>query len=147
MHQSGVKQWQMRPVQAGIIIMTLITALFHLYLSTQPVGELRIWFLLNFIGYMVLLVALYWLDDDRLRDRLRLSVERRYIRYALMAYALLTIICWLILARPYNPNDLPIKFVEILLICLLLVEDRQAHIQERNGNLPYQQSTGVRNQR
>jgi hypothetical protein len=133
----------MRPVQAGIIIMTLITALFHLYLSTQPVGELRIWFLLNFIGYMVLLVALYWLEDDRLR----LFVERRYIRYALMAYALLTIICWLILARPYNPNDLPIKFVEILLICLLLVEDRQAHIQERNGNLPYQQSTGVRNQR
>ncbi len=125
----------MRPVQVGIIIMTLITALFHLYLSTQPDSRLRFWFFLNFVGYIVLLVALY-LPQIR--------IEKRWLRYALITYAMLTIICWLILARPYDPNDIPIKLVEIVLICLLLVEDRQVRTQCKSTNLPHKRSAAIR---
>lgn len=125
----------MRPVQAGIIIMTLITALFHLYLSMRPDSKLHFWFFLNFIGYLVLLVALYVPQ---------IPIEKHWMRYALIAYAMLTIICWLILARPYDPNDIPIKLVEIVLICLLLVEDRQARTQSRRASLPHKRSANIR---
>ncbi len=136
MHQeTHFAELHIRPVQAGIIIMTLITALFHLYLSTQPDSRLRFWFFLNFVGYVVLLMALY-LPQIR--------IEKRWLRYALIAYTMLTIICWLLLARPYDPNDIPIKLIEVVLICLLLVEDRQVRTPALSANLPPKRSANIR---
>ncbi len=103
-------------VQIGIVVLTLITALFHLHLATNPTEDLRLWFLLNGIGYIVLLVALYLPQ---------LAYYQRFVRYLLMAYALATIICWFILARPYDIHDVPIKIDEMALLCLLFVEDVQ----------------------
>lgn len=123
------------PVQVGIIIMTLITALFHLYLSTQPDARLHFWFFLNFVGYVVLLVALYLPQVSR---------GKHWLRYALIAYATLTIICWLILARPYDANDVPIKLIELVLICLLLIEDRQARACCISTGLSYKRPASIR---
>lgn len=133
--ETHAAEQHMGPVQAGIIIMTLITALFHLYLATSPDGSLRFWFFLNFVGYIVLLVALYLPQ---------MNIEKRWIRYALMAYAMLTIVCWLVLARPYDSNDVPIKLVEISLICLLVVEDRQACTSIMRTDLPYKRPASIR---
>ena len=83
-------------LQGCIIVLTLITALFHLHLATSPDDPLRFWFLLNSLGYLVLLTALYLLPDMNLR---------RAVRYLLIAYAIVTIICWLIIARTSSPRS------------------------------------------
>ena len=108
-------------IQGCIIVLTLITALFHLHLASSPDDPLRIWFLLNGLGYLVLLAALYLLPDARFR---------RIVRYLLITYATITIICWLIIARPYDPADFPIKIDELILICLLFTENAQMRARQ-----------------
>jgi hypothetical protein len=86
-------------------------------LSHLPVS-LQVLFLLNFIGYIVLAVALY------------LPVLRRFqriIRWVLIVYAAITIIMWFLVTGG-NPNLLAYidKPIEVGLIVLLVVEDWQA---------------------
>ena len=104
-------------LQVGIILLTLFTALFHLQLALEPDSELRVWFMLNCLGYIALLIALYLPQTN---------VYHHIIRYVLIGYTALTIFAWFILAQPYDAGDLPVKIAEVALIVLLIAEDRQS---------------------
>jgi len=75
-------------------------------------------FILNFIGYVVLAIALYLPPLQR---------YQQVIRWILIAYAAITIILWFLItmARPdvFAYIDKPI---ELALIALLLIDSRQA---------------------
>lgn len=97
----------------GIILLTLGTAITHISLMfPDPI------FILNGLGYLALLAGLYlpfpWLDR-----------WRRQIRWALIGYTALTIVLWLAIG-----SRIPIAYVnkvnELLLIALLVIEDRRA---------------------
>lgn len=79
---------------------------------------LPVLFYLNFVGYIVLVTALY------------LPLLRRYqriIRWLLIAYTVTTILAWYLITHA-SPNVLAYfdKPVEVTLIILLLIEDRRA---------------------
>lgn len=107
------------PVQAGIAILVILTAIAHLYLAFSygfPTRTIFILFLLNGIGYLVLLVALY---------SPQIAGIQRPIRWLLLLYTALTIILWAVI-RYFNLFGYIDKLIEVLLIVLLVVEDVQA---------------------
>ncbi len=79
---------------------------------------LPVLFYLNFLGYIVLVTALY------LPALLR---YQRIIRWTLIVYTAVTIIAWFLITNA-SPNLLAYidKPIELALIILLLIEDRQA---------------------
>ncbi len=101
--------------QIGIIVLTISTALIHLYWSSQiptPVG-----LILNGLGYAVLLAALY----------LPIAILSRFrdtIRWVLVGYAALTVVLW-VLVGPRVAIAYIDKVIELLLILLLLLEARK----------------------
>ena len=102
-------------LQVGIIVLTILTALIHLYYSPQvpsPPG-----LILNGVGYVVLLAALYL-------PIALLSRFRNTIRWVLVGYAALTVILW-VLVGPRVPIAYADKVIELLLILLLLLEARK----------------------
>lgn len=142
------------PLQIVIIVLAVITALVHLdrsimtgllsgghaggpppgshaggpprgggprggssLLSALPI-PLSVLFLLNFIAYIVLIVALYLPALRRFQ---------RVIRWLLILLVVVTIIAWFLITGG-SPNILAYidKPVEIALIVLLIIEDRQA---------------------
>lgn len=135
-------------LQIGIIILAVITALVHLdrglmmsflapggHLNGHPGGHfagppggfpllallpLTTLFYLNFVGYIVLVTALY------------LPLLRRYqriIRWALIVYTAVTIVVWFLISNAsFNPLAYADKVIEVALIILLLIEDRQARL-------------------
>src|SRR5689334_55882 len=115
-------QLRSRPdnLETGIIVLTLITASTHLFLSTLPDEELRTWFLFNGLGYLTLLAAFFLPQLARLHS---------FIRLILMAYTLLTIILWFFFGSPsegkLDPFDVVIKLIEAALIVLLLIDSRR----------------------
>jgi hypothetical protein len=141
------------PLQIAIIVLVLITALIHLQrgigmlsggpgggpppgMSGPPPGAppggapsgfaimrwlplpLPILFVLNGVGYLGLVSALYLPA---------LARYRRPVRWVLIGFAAVTILMYLLIngLRP-NPIGLFDKGVEIVLIVLLLIEDRRA---------------------
>jgi hypothetical protein len=79
---------------------------------------LPILFLLNGIGYLVLLIALYMPALQRFR---------RIVRWLLIVFAAVTIVMYFLVAGfGFNPIGLIDKGVELALIALLLIEDRQS---------------------
>jgi hypothetical protein len=143
---------QIGPLQIGIILLVLITAFMHLYLgirmgammsgprpSGPPLGgpppgggssimamlplPLPILFDLNFVGYMVLVIALYLPALQRFQH---------ITRWLLIAYTAVTIILWyLISASHADMEDYTNKAVEIVLIALLLIEEWQGRLRAR----------------
>jgi len=135
------------PLQIAIIILAIVTALVHLdrglmtsVLAGPPPGghfagrpgpggpsllallpvPLSVLFYLNFVGYLVLVTALY------------LPLLRRFqriIRWLLIAYTATTILAWYLITQG-SPNPLAYidKPVEVALIVLLLIEDRRARL-------------------
>ncbi len=86
-------------------------------LSHLPVS-LQVLFLLNFIGYIVLVVALYLPALRRFQ---------RIIRWVLIIYTAITIILWfLVTGGSYSLLGYIDKPIEVALIILLVIEDRQA---------------------
>ncbi|GHO86268.1 hypothetical protein [Dictyobacter formicarum] len=104
------------PVQIGIAVCTLATALIHLYEAVQPGEDLRTWFILNCIGYLVLLIALFLPQ---------LFAYHRLINYALIAYTAITILMWFLIGLPSASIGYVTKLIEVLLIILLVTEDLQ----------------------
>ena len=101
-------------LRAGIIALTLATAFIHLQLAfPDPV------FILNGLGYLALLAALY-LPASRLA-RYRIAV-----RWVLVGYTALTIFLWILLGAR-TPIGYIDKAIEITLILLLLLEARRSH--------------------
>lgn len=102
-------------VQFGIIITAVITAVIHLYLGIKFSDPL---FLLNGIGYLVLLVGLF----------LQVPIAQKYrglIRWALMGFAAATIVAWLVMGDkswPAGALGYVTKAIEIVLIALLFMD-------------------------
>jgi hypothetical protein len=101
-------------LRAGIVLLTLGTALIHLQLAfPDPV------FILNGLGYLTLLAALYLPVP-------RLARYRSVVRWVLIGYTALTIFLWILIGAriPIGYVD---KAIEVALIVLLLLEARRAH--------------------
>ena len=74
-------------------------------------------FLLNGIGYLVLVTALYLPA---------LAQYRQIVRWLLILFAALTIVCYFAIAGfRFNPVGYLAKVVEVTLIALLLIDNRQ----------------------
>ena len=98
-------------LRAGIVVLTLGTAAIHLQLNfPDPV------FILNGLGYLALLAALY----------VPLPPLARYanvVRWVLAAYATITILLW-VMVGARNGLAYADKAIEVALITLLLIEAR-----------------------
>jgi hypothetical protein len=103
------------PLQIGIILLTVATALVHLALGLPRPDIL---FILNGIGYLVLVGALYLPVPQ-------LSAYHALIRYALMAFAAVTIVGWIVIGDKTLIIGYFDKAAETALIVLLAVEARQ----------------------
>lgn len=101
------------PLQYGIIALTVATALIHFILAFD------ITFILNGLGYLVLLGALYLPLPF-------LAPYRGYVRWALMLYAAVTIVLWAVITgASYSLIGYLTKAIELALIVLLWLESRQ----------------------
>lgn len=105
------------PIQGSIIVLTILTAVVHLFLGLHhgfTFSLLPTLFLLNGIGYLVLLVALYLPA---------LATIQPAVRWVLIGYAALTIIVWIYITHAeFDPLDYIVKLAEIVLVILLCVE-------------------------
>jgi hypothetical protein len=97
-------------LRAGIVVLTLSTAVIHLQLAfPDPV------FILNGLGYLALLSALYLP---------KLARYRNAVRWVLVGYAALTILLWILIGAR-TPIGYMDKAIEVVLISLLLLEARR----------------------
>ncbi len=96
-----------------IILLTGATALIHLQLNfPDPV------FILNGLGYLALLAALY-LPVPRLAE------HRDIVRLILIGYAAFTLFLWVAIGER-TPIGYIDKVIEVSLIVLLLIEARRS---------------------
>ena len=99
-------------LRVGIVLLTLATAIIHLQLAFPDPG-----FILNGLGYLTLLAALY-LPVPRLARR------RNVVRWVLIGYTALSILLWVLLGAR-TPIGYIDKTIEVALITLLLIEARR----------------------
>jgi hypothetical protein len=102
------------PIRIGVIVLTVGTALIHLYLGLRGFPL----FILNGLGYLTLLAALT-LPIPRISD------YRNLTRWILVGYTALTIFLW-ILVGARNAIGYTDKIIELALLALLLIEARKA---------------------
>lgn len=99
--------------QKAIVGLTLLTGVIHLVLGIQFSDAL---FILNFLGYFALVIALYFLPQ--------LAGQRSLIQWGLIGYTLLTVILYFVMSS--NPlSSVPgliTKAIEIILIILLFLD-------------------------
>ena len=100
------------PLRIGVILLTVGTALIHLYLGLQGFPL----FVLNGLGYLGLLAAL-------ILPIPRISEYRNLTRWVLVGYTALTIFLW-ILVGSRNAIGYVDKIIELALIALLVLEAR-----------------------
>ncbi len=103
---------QLGPLQAGIIVLTLATAVIHFSLLFPDVL-----FILNGLGYLTLLAARYLPIPQ-------LAGYRSLVRWVLLAYTALTVVLWVIMGSRDALAYLD-KAIEVVLIVLLWIEGRQ----------------------
>lgn len=107
-------------IRIGVVVLALAAAIVHLSrLFPDPV------FILNALGYLTLLAALY------LPVR-RLAPHRRVVRWALIGYAALTILAWVAIGER-TPLGYSTTAGEAALVVLLLVEGRRARSRGEGG--------------
>jgi hypothetical protein len=107
-------------IRIGVVGLTLITAIVHLsLLFPDPV------FILNGLGYLTLLAALYLPIP-------RLVTHRRLVRWTLIGYATLTILAWVAIGERtllgYSTTA-----DEVALVILLLIEGRRMRLRGEGG--------------
>ncbi|MBA3423304.1 MAG: hypothetical protein ACR2HO_11275 [Rubrobacteraceae bacterium] len=101
------------PLAAGIVLLTLATAVVHLQLNfPDPM------FILNGLGYLGLLGALY-LPVPRLAE------HKDIVRLVLIGYTSLTLFLWVAIGER-TPIGYLDKAIEVSLIVLLLIEARRS---------------------
>ncbi|MCS6844770.1 MAG: hypothetical protein NZ528_10710 [Caldilineales bacterium] len=103
------------PLQIGIALLTVATAVIHLVLA---VPNQLVLFYLNALGYLALLAALYL-------PIAALAPYRHLVRWALIAYTAVTVIAWAAIGDR-SAIAYADKAIEVALIVLLLLEGRQA---------------------
>jgi hypothetical protein len=100
-------------LRAGIVLLTLATAAIHLQLAfPDPV------FILNGLGYLALLAALFLPIPQ-------LARYRNAVRWVLIGYAALTIFLWILIGAR-TPIGYIDKAIEVALIALLLLQTRRS---------------------
>lgn len=107
------------PLQYGIIVLTIITALIHLALGFTFMPDfLGIMFILNGIAYLALLAGLYFIPQ--------LAQWRSMIRWLLLAFTIITFVLYFVFNWPdiWGLGGLVDKAVELILIILLLIDIR-----------------------
>lgn len=108
------------PVQIGIVITTLVTALIHFYIASMLGGYL---FILNGLGYLALMVALL-LPQSLIERVLPANLARSFrafVRYAFIGYTLLTILLWVVMGSR-NALAYVDKLAEVVLVVLLWMD-------------------------
>lgn len=110
MSHSGRRQVGM--LQLGIIVLTLATAVMHFILIFPDTL-----FILNALGYIVLLAALYLPIPQIAR-------YRNLVRWTLIAYTAITILLWVLIGQRSSYAYVN-KAIEVLLIILLWLDSRQ----------------------
>ena len=99
-------------LRGGIVLLTLATALIHLQLAfPDPV------FILNGLGYLALLAALYVPIPQVAR-------YRNAVRWVLIGYTALTLFLWILIGAR-TPIGYTVAAIEVALIALLLLEARR----------------------
>ncbi len=101
-------------VRIGIVAFTFATALIHLSLNFV-MGIFDIMFTLNGIGYLALLAALF-LNLPIARD------NRQLVRFAMIAFALVSIIAWIFIGDKTWWVGWATKTIEVFLIVLLFMK-------------------------
>lgn len=111
---------EIQPVQTGIIILTLFTAIIHFSLG-EPL------FILNGLGYLALLAA-YFLPIAPAQRRHRL------IRWLFAGYIILTIILYFVVHSgghwQQDGLGLATKMIEVILLLLLAVDGQSRTIEK-----------------
>jgi hypothetical protein len=105
------------PLQIGILLLGLATAAIHLVALNLSMGKVDPLFTLNGLGYLALLAA-YFLPLPILRQ------NHGLVRWALIGFATLTILAWVIMGKPYTTLGYLTKLIEAGLIGLLLLDRR-----------------------
>ena len=123
----------------GIFLLTLATALIHLFLAFTALPYFGLnfgvmLFILNGLGYLGLLAALQLPIPQ-------LSRFRSTARWALVAYAALTIVLWIIMAPEYEIIGYIDKAIEVALIALLITDAYTAS-SEPSRETPSTRTTG-----
>jgi uncharacterized membrane protein len=123
----------------GIFLLTLATAVIHLFLAFTAIPYYGLnfgvmLFILNGLGYLGLLAALQLPIPQ-------LARFRSAARWALVAYAALTILLWFIMAPVYEIIGYIDKAIEVALITLLLADAYTAS-SEPSGETPSSRTTG-----
>ena len=103
-------------LQVGIIVLTLATAIIHFTLVHSLMDAA---FILNGVGYLALLAALYL--------PIPFFVGRRgLVRFVLMVFAAVTIIAWILLMGQRTVLGYADKAIEIVLMILLWLENQHS---------------------
>jgi len=109
-------------IRIGVVLLTLSTAAVHLsLLFPDPV------FILNGLGYLALLAALYLPIP-------RLLPYRRAVRWALIGYAALTVLLWVAIGER-TPLGSATTADEVALVALLVLEGRRLRLRADSGGL------------
>ncbi len=95
-----------------ILLSALFTGLVHLVLLSIQIGDPSPIFILNGLGYLVLL-ALFWFNPPFLSRR------RTLLHYAFMAYAALTILLWIFAGGNRDLTGFLTKADEVVLFVAL----------------------------
>lgn len=104
-------------IQWGIIVLTVITAVIHIWLGVGFLDSGGLLFVLNGLGYLGLLVLLFAPIEA-------LTPYRTWIRWALIAYTAVTVIAWVFIGTR-SPVAYFDKIVEIALIVLLWLDGQR----------------------
>ena len=107
-------------IRIGVVLLTLIAAAVHLSLLFPDVA-----FILNGLGYLTLLGALYLPIP-------RLAPYRHIVRSMLMAYATLTIVLWVAIGER-SVLGLLTTADEVALVTLLVLEGRRMRSRPSRG--------------
>jgi hypothetical protein len=116
------------PLAVGIVVLAVATALIHLLLGISlgppSLRPFPLLFYLNMLGYLVLVTALY---------TPQLHPVRRVVRRVFIAYTVLTIVLWFLLAPAHIPLGYLDKVIEVVLVTLLIADDRRDSRRSRRG--------------
>lgn len=102
--------------QKAIAGLTVATALIHIVLGAMAGGMFLVLFLLNGLGYLGLLAALYFLPQ--------LAAQRSLVRWAFIGFTAVTFILYFVFNWPdiFSPMGLVDKAIELILIIFLWQE-------------------------
>lgn len=104
--------------QKAITGLTVATAIIHIVLAilSRDQTMFLVLFLLNGIGYLALLAALYFLPQ--------MAGQRSMVRWALLAFTAVTFVLYFVFNWPdiWSPMGIVDKLIELVLIVLLLQE-------------------------